>query len=56
MDGDYAPVAVVFYLFGIFCAYWAQETDRSAFLWFVMGTLFAPFAGPVLLVKNSRKA
>lgn len=56
MDADYAPIGLVFYLFGIFCAYWAQETGRSALFWFFVGAFFAPFAGPVLLIKNGRKA
>lgn len=49
---DYAPLSLVFYLFGIFCAYWAQETDRSALLWFFLGAFFAPLTGLVLLAKN----
>ena len=55
---EYAGTGLVFYLFAIFCAYWAQTTGRSAWVWFVMGWLFAPFTGLVLLSKNSadRKA
>ena len=44
---------LVFFLFGIFCAYWAQTTKRSAWLWFFLGLFFAPIAGLVLLYKNS---
>jgi hypothetical protein len=33
----YANVGLVFFLFAIFCAYWAQTTNRSAWLWFVLG-------------------
>ena len=43
-----------FFLFGIFCAYWAQQTNRNAWLWFFMGLFFAPITGIVLLVKNSK--
>ncbi|MCX7237256.1 hypothetical protein [Polynucleobacter sp.] len=44
-----------FFLFGIFCAYWAQTTNRNAWLWFFMGFFFAPITGLVLLYKNSGK-
>lgn len=49
----FAPIGLVFYLFGIFCAYWAQNTGRSAWLWFFVGWFFAPITGLVLLHKNS---
>jgi hypothetical protein len=44
---------MVFFLFGIFCAYWAQGTSRNAWLWFFLGLFFAPITGLVLLAKNS---
>lgn len=44
----------VTFLFGIFCAQWAQNTGRSAWLWFFLGFLFAPITGVVLLLKNAR--
>ena len=50
----YASVGLVFFLFGIFCAYWAQTTNRSAWLWFFAGWFFAPITGLVLLYKNSQ--
>jgi len=50
----YASESLVQFLFGLFCAYWAQETNRSAWLWFFLGALFAPITGIVLLDKNSR--
>jgi hypothetical protein len=53
MDRDYASVAYVNFLFGIFCAYWAQGTRRSAWLWFFMGLLFGPITGIVLASKNA---
>lgn len=40
-------------LFGIFCAHWAQNTNRSAWAWFFLGALFGPFAGIALLQKNA---
>ena len=46
---------LVLFLFGIFCAYWAQQTNRNAWLWFFLGVFFAPITGVVLLVKNSKK-
>ena len=45
---------LAFFLFGIFCAYWAQTTGRNAWLWFLSGLFFAPFTGLVLLYKNSQ--
>ena len=54
MSDTYASVALVQFLFGIFCAYWAQETKRSSWLWFLMGLFFAPIAGLVLLSKNAK--
>ena len=55
MDTDnYATVSLVFFLFGIFCAYWAQATHRNAWLWFFLGWFFAPITGLVLLYKNRR--
>ncbi len=53
MEGNFASTGMVFYLFGIFCAYWAQTTNRSPWLWFFCGWLFAPITGIVLLIKNS---
>ncbi|GHE42552.1 hypothetical protein ACFOED_11530 [Vulcaniibacterium thermophilum] len=40
------------FLFGIFCAYWAQTTGRNPWLWFACGFLFSPITGLVLLWKN----
>ena len=53
MDENYATQGSVLFLFGIFCAYWAQQTHRNTWLWFFMGLLFGPITGVVLLVKNS---
>jgi hypothetical protein len=47
---DYAPASLVA---GVLAALWAQNTRRSAWLWFFMGLLFAPIALLVLLYKNS---
>lgn len=53
MQQPYASVAYVNFLFGIFCAYWAQATNRSSWLWFFMGLFFGPITGVVLAVKNA---
>ena len=50
---DYASIGLVFFLFAVFCAYWAQTTGREPYLWFFVGWLFAPITGLVLLYKNS---
>ena len=43
----------VLFLYGAFCALWAQNTRRSAWLWFFLGFLFSAVAVVFLLVKNS---
>jgi hypothetical protein len=53
MSQEYASVAYVNFLFGIFCAYWAQSSGRSGWLWFLMGFFFAPITGVVLASKNA---
>lgn len=50
----YASTGMVFFLFGLFCAYWAQSTGRHPWLWFFLGWLFAPVTGIVLLYKNDQ--
>lgn len=45
-------LTMVALLFGSFCALWAQNTNRSAILWFFLGFLFQFFAVIVLLLKN----
>ncbi|HSM51530.1 MAG TPA: hypothetical protein VLA75_09030 [Thermoanaerobaculia bacterium] len=52
---DYASTGLVLFLFGIFCAYWAQTTKRSALVWFFLGLFFAPLTGLLLLAKNGRE-
>ncbi len=41
------------FLFGAFCALWAQNTGRSAWGWFFLGALFNVITVVVLLAKNS---
>jgi hypothetical protein len=44
---------VLVFLFGVFCALWAQNTGRSAWLWFFLGLFFSVITVIVLLSKNS---
>jgi hypothetical protein len=41
------------FLFGAFCALWAQNTGRNPWLWFFLGLLFSVIAILVLLSKNA---
>lgn len=50
-----ATTGLVLFLFGVFCAFWAQETGRSAWGWFFLGLFFGPVTTIVLLAKNSKK-
>ncbi len=43
------------FAFGTFCAYWAQETRRNPWFWFVFGMLLLPVAGFTLLYKNAKR-
>jgi hypothetical protein len=45
--------ALVLFLFGVFCALWAQNTGRSAWLWFFLGLFGSVITVIVLLTKNS---
>lgn len=48
-----SAAGTVAFLFGAFCALWAQNSGRSAWLWFFLGFLFSVIAVLVLLSKNS---
>jgi hypothetical protein len=41
------------FLCGAFCALWAQNTNRSSWLWFFLGLFFNVVTVLVLLAKNS---
>jgi len=43
----------VAFLFGAFCALWAQNTGRSPWLWFFLGLIFSVITAIVLLAKNA---
>ncbi|MGO9918056.1 MAG: hypothetical protein ACLQIB_25615 [Isosphaeraceae bacterium] len=49
----HGPDGAVFFLFGAFCALWAQNTGRNAWLWFFLGLFFNVITVLVLLWKNS---
>jgi hypothetical protein len=49
---DSGNVGVVLFLFGVFCALWAQNTRRNAWLWFFLGLFFNIITVLVLLNKN----
>jgi hypothetical protein len=50
---NYAPLGMVLFLFGGFCALWAQNSHRSAWIWFFAGALFSIITVIVLLIKNA---
>ena len=52
-DANFATTGMVFFLFAIFCAYWAQTSGRGSWRWFFAGLFFAPITGLVLLQKNA---
>lgn len=41
------------FLFAAFCALWAQNTGRNAWLWFFLGLFFSVITVLVVLFKNS---
>ncbi len=49
-----ASGGVAAFLFGAFCALWAQNTGRSAWAWFFLGLFFSVITVVVLLHKNSK--
>lgn len=51
---DSGGIGVVLFLFAVFCALWAQNTKRNAWLWFFLGLFFHVIAVLVLLHKNSK--
>jgi hypothetical protein len=47
------PSGVVLFLYGVFCAFWAQNSNRSPWLWFFLGLFFSVITVLVLLAKNA---
>jgi len=52
VDDNYATVGYVNFLFGIYCATWAKNSNRNPWLWFFFALFLAPIAGIVLAAKN----
>ncbi len=50
---DLASAGFVMFLFGAFCALWAKNSGRNAWLWFFLGAIFNFITVLVLLWKNS---
>ncbi len=50
---SYAPMGMLLFLFGGFCALWAQNTGRSAWAWFFAGLFLSVLALIVVLSTNS---
>ncbi len=48
-----ASAGLVLFLFGAFCALWAKNSGRNAWLWFFLGAFFNLITVLVLLSKNS---
>ncbi len=50
---SYASSALVTFLFGAFCALWAQNTNRNPWLWFFAGAVFSIITICLLLYDNA---
>lgn len=50
---DNKALSIAIFTCGAFCALWAQNTGRSAWLWFLLGCGFNVITLIVLLTKNS---
>ncbi len=44
--------APLLFLFGAFCALWAQNTSRNPWLWFFLGAFFSVFTVLFVLSRN----
>ena len=53
--GNYAPMGLVLFLFGGFCALWAQNTGRNPWTWFFVGVILSVLAVIQILINNSRE-
>jgi hypothetical protein len=53
LEGRQADAGIALWLFGAFCALWAQNTGRNPWLWFFLGLFFSVITVLVLLKKNS---
>ena len=51
---DKASIGLVLFLFGTFCALWAQNSGRNPWSWFFLGAFFNFITVLVLLSQNSQ--
>jgi hypothetical protein len=49
-----AGSGAAFFLFGVVCALWAQNSGRNPWLWFFLGLFFNVITVLVMLSKNSK--
>jgi hypothetical protein len=49
----YASSSSVLFLFGAFCALWAQNTGRNPWSWFFLGLVFSFITVIILLIKSA---
>ena len=50
---NYSPIFLVLFLYGGFCAVWAQNTGRNAWSWFFLGMILSVLTVITVLVKNN---
>lgn len=50
---DKASIPMISFFIGIFCALWAQNTQRNPWPWFFLGFFFTIITGFFLLAKNA---
>jgi len=50
---DYSSLGLVLFLFGAFCALWAQDTGRNQWVWFFLGFFFSVLAVIAMLIRNA---
>lgn len=48
-----ASMPMITFFIGIFCALWAQNTNRNPWLWFFLGLFFNIITGLFLLARNA---
>ena len=51
---DKADIGIILFLYGVFCALWAQNTGRGPWLWFFLGLFFSIITVLFLLSKNAQ--
>ncbi len=54
LRGSYLDHGFMLSIISVICAIWAQNTGRSVWLWFFLGSFFGPITLVVLLIKNSQ--